>query len=60
MALANDKIPPQDPDVIDDTINPTNHLSLLENIQITQDFIDEIKRVTLENGKTEPSVIEQL
>jgi hypothetical protein len=61
MALANDEIAPQDPDVIDDTANlTTNPTSLLENIRITQNFIDEIKHATLENGKTEPSVTERL
>ena len=61
MTLANDEIVPQDPDVIDDTVNPvTNQPSLLENIRITQHFIDEIQRATLENGKTEPLVVERL
>jgi hypothetical protein len=60
MALANDEIAPPDPDVIDDTINPTTNASLLKNIRIAQDFIDEIKRATLENGKTESLVIERL
>jgi hypothetical protein len=59
-ALANETAP-RDPDVIDDTTNPsTNPPSLLENIRIAQEFIDEIKCATLENGKLESSVIERL
>lgn len=49
------------PDAADeDEEIPESIPSQIEHVKITQAFIDEIKKATLENGKLDPPVIERL
>ena len=49
------------PDAADeDEEIPGSIPSQIEHVKITQAYIDEIKKVTLENGKLDPPVIERL